>query len=127
MPVCAFDEILEEELVRSCEENDVIAIDKLLRRPQDTNGPSLFVAAENGHLEVVRLLLEAGADENSERTDGATAMFLAAEEGHLEVVRSLLEAGADKESAKMNGTAALSNAAETKAFASCGNVARGWS
>ena len=47
-------------------------------------------------LEVVRLLLEAGADKDAATTTyGATALMSAAEEGHLEVVRLLLEADKD--------------------------------
>ena len=47
----------------------------------------MTVAAENGHLEAVRLLLEAGADKDATTTDGATALSIAADKGHLEVVR----------------------------------------
>ncbi|CAK9064156.1 unnamed protein product [Durusdinium trenchii] len=64
-----------------------------------------MTAAEHGDLEVVRLLLEAGADKNATTTDWSTALMRAAELGHLEVVRLLLKAGAD-------GATALIDAAE---------------
>ena len=67
----------------------------------------IHAAARNGHLAIVQLLLEAGADKDATKEDGATALHLAAEEGNLDVVRSLLEAGADKEAATQNGTTAL--------------------
>ena len=45
-----------------------------------------MLAAYNGHLEVVRVLLKAGADKNAAKQDGATALMMAARNGHLEVV-----------------------------------------
>jgi ankyrin repeat protein len=57
----------------------------------------LCVAAYNGHLEVVKLLLEKGADIEHKDNDGRTPLCVAAYNGHLEVVRLLLEKGADIE------------------------------
>jgi uncharacterized protein len=59
----------------------------------------LATAAESGHLEVVRLLLDAGAEVNreSEAEEGRTALMAAALEDRIEVVRFLLERGADAE------------------------------
>jgi ankyrin repeat protein len=51
-------------------------------------------AAELGHLEAVRLLLDAGADPGRADGDGATPLMLAAGEGQLEVLRLLLGRGA---------------------------------
>ena len=65
-------------------------------RGAETDPLLLSAAAKGGHLEVVRLLLEAGADKNADRPDGVTALMLAAYNEHLEVVRLLLDAGADK-------------------------------
>ena len=55
----------------------------------------LYVSAKNGHLEVVRALLEAGGRELLMLTinDGASCLFVSAENGHLEVVTALVEAG----------------------------------
>ena len=57
-------------------------------------------------LQVVAMLLEAGADKDASMTHGATALSVAAERGQLEVVRLLLEAGADKDAAVTDGTGA---------------------
>ena len=47
----------------------------------DGNTP-LFIAAEEGHLEVVRFLVESGANKDQGTTDyGATPLFIAAETG----------------------------------------------
>ena len=57
----------------------------------------LYIAALNGHLEVVRYLVESGANKDQGKTnDGATPLFIAAHQGHLDVVRFLVEAGANK-------------------------------
>ena len=53
----------------------------------------LMLAAEKGHLEVARLLLEAGADKNCCHDDGRNVLMLAADAGRLEVLHLLLEAG----------------------------------
>jgi hypothetical protein len=51
-------------------------------------------AADLGHLEAVRLLLDAGADPGRADGDGATPLMLAALNGQLEVLRLLLARGA---------------------------------
>ena len=55
----------------------------------------LILASHNGYTEIVKLLLEAGADVNHKSFDGATALILASRNGHTEVVKLLLEAGAN--------------------------------
>ena len=119
LPLCIPDETTQEELLQSCLENRVAHLEQLLRKPHDPNGirllahgkTALFMAAQNGHLEVVRLLIEAGADKAAAHSTGATAVFIAAQNGHLEVVRLLIEAGADKDAVKNNGGTALQIAA----------------
>jgi ankyrin repeat protein len=56
----------------------------------------LHAAAKGGHGDVVRLLLEHGADPNArEGGDNTYALHWAAAHGHLEIVRALLDAGSD--------------------------------
>jgi ankyrin repeat protein len=56
----------------------------------------LHVAAENGHLAAVDLLLDRGLDVNERDSgDNSYPMHWAAAEGHLEVVRRLADAGGD--------------------------------
>eukprot|EP00438_Fugacium_kawagutii_P014931 Skav215671 [mRNA] locus=scaffold310:174339:175472:- [translate_table: standard] len=50
----------------------------------------LHLAAQNGHLKVVQVLLEAGAREDAAMADGKTALFLAEVNGHLDIVSFLL-------------------------------------
>jgi ankyrin repeat protein len=54
------------------------------------------MAAQNGHTEVVRFLVQQGkADVDKAMTKGATPLFMAAQNGHLEVIKLLLDKGAD--------------------------------
>ena len=46
----------------------------------------LFVAAQNGHADVCRQLVEAGADINAMRAGGFTALYIACQHGHEDVV-----------------------------------------
>ena len=54
------------------------------------------MACEHGHIDVVKLLIEAGADINQARTDnGAPPLFMTCQKGHIDTARLLIEAGAD--------------------------------
>ena len=54
----------------------------------------LYIAAENGHLEIAKLLLVKGkANVNLARDMGATPLFVAAYRGHVEVAKLLLVEG----------------------------------
>ena len=65
--------------------------------PADSAWPYSMVdeAARHGHAEVIKLLLEHGADVDRPDKQGVTAVQTAAENGHHECLRLLLEAGAD--------------------------------
>ena len=65
-----------------------------------------------GIMRVVRLLLDAGADPNAARPDGATALFFAAGNGHVHIVELLLKMKAEPDAARRDGTTALGLAAQ---------------
>ena len=56
---------------------------------------SLHYATEKGYIEVVKLLLQNGADVNAFNLKSKTPLHLAAERGFLEVTKLLLQNGAD--------------------------------
>ena len=55
---------------------------------------ALMAASEYGHTEIVKLLIEGGADINAQDEDSYTALRYAVREGHTEIVKLLYEAGA---------------------------------
>eukprot|EP00747_Dinoflagellata_sp_TGD_P163689 gnl/TRDRNA2_/TRDRNA2_182639_c0_seq1.p1 gnl/TRDRNA2_/TRDRNA2_182639_c0~~gnl/TRDRNA2_/TRDRNA2_182639_c0_seq1.p1 ORF type:complete len:313 (-),score=42.37 gnl/TRDRNA2_/TRDRNA2_182639_c0_seq1:303-1241(-) len=88
------------------------ATDVLRTRATDDTTP-LGIAARNGHLQVVRSLIEAGADKDKPRNlSGATALRIAVCHGHLQVVRFLCEAGVEMDKPTLDGTTPLYMAAE---------------
>ena len=46
-------------------------------------------ASENGHTEVVKLLLDTGADVNAQNADGETALIIASRYGNKEIAELL--------------------------------------
>eukprot|EP00435_Cladocopium_sp_Y103_P072762 s30_g41.t1 len=97
----------DQRFLLVCQKNRLDEVELLLHRPQDPETrdaegkAALHFAAEEGHLQCVELLLEAGArlDLQQELT-GTAPLHLAAEQGHLAVVRLLLQRGADKDLAR---------------------------
>ena len=65
--------------------------------PDHAGFVELHYAAGEGHLHVVRYLLEVGADMEAGKDSGLTPVHWAAAKGQLQVVHLLLEAGLDKD------------------------------
>ena len=68
---------------------------------------ALMWAAWEGHTEIVRALIEHGADVHARTTTAYTALLLAARDGDKETTQALLDAGADVNEAAEDGTTAL--------------------
>jgi ankyrin repeat protein len=93
------------ELIRAVEQGDVEGVRSLLEVDRDGTVPVirwpapsgvtdlLNSAAHHGHVEVVRLLLESGADVNASDSNGGAAICHAVY-GNAATVRLLLESGA---------------------------------
>ncbi|XP_061707251.1 E3 ubiquitin-protein ligase MIB1 [Cydia pomonella] len=92
-----------EELVKAATNGDAARCADILARadaPADVNGvfgghTALQAAAQNGHLEVIRALVEAGADADAEDRDGDRAAHHAAFGDEPSALRALAAAGAD--------------------------------
>ncbi|MFD9433118.1 ankyrin repeat domain-containing protein [Streptomyces sp. NPDC060002] len=93
---------IADQLVRSAGDGDMIEIARLLGqgavvdRPNRDGRTALDRAVEQGHADVVRRLVGAGADleQQAGEYQESTLLCLAASHGHTAVVRVLLDAGA---------------------------------
>lgn len=103
------------DLTRATEEGDLGAVQELLDAVGDVDERGrlkrtpLMWAAAKGHTEILRLLLERGADLEADNK-GKTALMLAAQSGAIECVDLLLDAGADPGRATKAGHTAVSAA-----------------
>lgn len=86
-------------------QNDSVDSDKIIARLsygkefKNKRQTPLLWAAENGHQEIVQLLIEKGANIESKNSRySQTPLLWAAENGHQEIVQLLVEKGADIES-----------------------------
>ena len=99
MNLCPLDKADTKALVEAARQGRLEEVETRLKKPQDPNvtntqgWTALHFAAEHGHLECVRLLLEAGASVN-QANGPFTPLFMAVQKGNTEGVRLLLEAGA---------------------------------
>ena len=89
-------------------------VEQLIKRGANVNlmldpgSTALGIAARSGHVEVVRVLLQAPAIEVNHTTKSVTtALAFACEKGHQDVVTLLLEKGADPNIAHENAITAL--------------------
>jgi serine/threonine-protein phosphatase 6 regulatory ankyrin repeat subunit B len=62
----------------------------------ERGGIALMMAAGYGQSDIVKLLLDAGADVNAQDVRGRTASMWAEKKGHTELVELLKKAGAKK-------------------------------
>lgn len=67
----------------------------------------LYLAVSNGHIEIVKLLIEYGADLDVKCHEGETVLYEAARCGEEEIVRELVNAGADMDIQTTDGYATL--------------------
>ncbi|KID91648.1 ankyrin repeat protein [Metarhizium guizhouense ARSEF 977] len=79
--------------------------------PTDALLTPLHLAAENGHADMARLLLDNGAQVNAASARGYTPLMLAAHNGHADTVSILIRSGADISAHTADGCRALSMAA----------------
>ena len=117
-------------LFGAAEEGDAAEVGRLLssgasadERATPGGETPLMRAAARGHLDVVRVLLDAGADACARRADGFTPLIFAVFFGHEGVVRLLVARGADASARTGLGTTAA-RWAEARGFASMAEVLR---
>lgn len=103
-------------LHRATAENDVAAVQRAIAAGVDVNnrnnsgGTPLYVAAQEGHVDVCQCLINAAADVDAQFSDprsGATPLSISAFKGFESVVRCLLRATAEVNKTTYAGVSAL--------------------
>ncbi|MCK5451562.1 MAG: ankyrin repeat domain-containing protein [Candidatus Omnitrophica bacterium] len=72
--------------------------------PQPDGVTALWIAACNGHIEIVKMLMDAKADINDENDHRVTVLRAAVKKGHIEIVRMLVDAEAYYTRKKQSGS-----------------------
>ena len=92
----------DADLIHSATHGDIAKVEKLIEKKADVNAidrwqnTPLMLAAENAHIEIVVLLIDAGAQVNIQNNRfGINALMVASRNGHIEIVNLLIEKGAD--------------------------------
>jgi len=102
VPVTAYAQDLNSELLDATEQGDVASVKALLAKGADIHAKNkhgwtaLMAAAQYGHVETVKALLAKDAKVNAKSREGGTALMYAAMNGHTEIVRLLKQAGAEE-------------------------------
>ena len=76
----------------------------------DDEWTALHLAAEKGHVDVAKVLIQNGADVNAVDKDKETALHVAAENEHADVAKVLIQNGADVNAVPKNKWTALHRA-----------------
>lgn len=91
------------------------ALSALLSSSDNISGNrALHYCSANGHMDVLRLLIEAGAELDYKNLSGSTALHYSAVNGHVECARALLEAKADPFAENKAGATALDEALRSR-------------
>ncbi len=108
-------------IIKAAKAGDIAAVRKALAtnpdliRARDKDGSSpLHCAAWKGHAEVVRVLLDAGADINDHNNNdhwGTTPLHAAAHGNQLQVAEVLMSRGADPRAKNLHGKTPLDETA----------------
>jgi len=100
----------ESPLMLAALHGELALCQALIQRDADVNKPGwtpLHYAATNGHVDVMRLLLQAHAYIDSASPNGTTPLMMAAHYGNASAVKLLLEEGADVLLKNQQGLTAL--------------------
>lgn len=103
----------EASLVRACETGDLAAVVHMLGRganphTRSPNGlPLIHLASNGGHTEIVKFLINLGAEVNSGDSASFIPLHYASYHGKYDTVVLLIEAGSEVDALGANGSSAL--------------------
>ena len=102
------------DLLTAIENDDTSLVRSLIQSidVKETEETFLIFAIIKGNIDIVRLLIEAGADINKKDRNGASSFIYAVIKGNIVIVRLLIEAGADTNIYDGDGMTPLMIAAE---------------
>ena len=82
--------------------------------PSRYDETSLIIAAENGHLKVCKLLIDAVASVSQKNNEGMSSMHWAVYNGHVKVCKLLIDAGASVSNKDKEGMSSMHLAAYSR-------------
>ncbi len=107
--------------VKGIENKDVKLVEKAIANGLDVKGAlnqegwtALMIAANRGHIEAIKALIQAGANIEAKDKAGWTPLMYAASEGRTEAIKVLVQAGAKLETKDKDGLTPLMIAAVNK-------------
>lgn len=102
--------------------NQSLSIDQLVLEGCDINAANaegatpLYIASKDGHLDVIKALIEKSANIDAANTSGLTPLHIATRNGYLDVVNALIEKGANINATEARGITPLHMAAQNGHF-----------
>jgi tetratricopeptide (TPR) repeat protein len=106
-------------LILAARDGNLVNVNAALTEGADINAKmppigrtALIWASEQGHVEVVKLLLQKGANVDEKNFTGGTALMAALEQGQIEIIKLLIGKGADVNIKDINGATPLRKAKE---------------
>ena len=81
-------------------------------QPRNNGTTPIYVAAQENHIEVVKLLMYSTNNPNEPCNDGTTPIFMAAYENHIEIVKLLMNTTENPNQARNDGATPLSIATQ---------------
>ena len=96
-------------LLTALEDGDVEYIEQAsnINLVDKNNNSPLIIACANGHLNIIEILLNKGADINGSNVYGRNCIYIGCKYGYIQIVNFLLEIGADFNKKDTNGLNSL--------------------
>jgi ankyrin repeat protein len=97
-------------LIKACIKGDFHSLKKSIKHRKDFNRkyrkwPLMRWAIQEGHLNIVKYLIDNGVSVTRKYSDGFTPLDQAVGEGHKKIIAFLIKSGADVNQKTANGTA----------------------